>query len=239
MNRFSAALLFVCLIGASAAAYRSFSREPEHPPAPQPAAPAPVAVPDPVPVASPAPENPAFALVGQPKSAVYAKMGAPRSQMEGNGIQVLRYETYIFRIKDGVVQSVDVALKETRSPAQPAIQAQAQVAPARPVQQVTQNVIVQTAAPININANRFRSQVEDRIYRWARTMSMNSGEWYRPRSIELSDFDPVSGWTNRYHATGVCEVYNYPHGWRAQNIEVYMELNEQGGFKDADISTRN
>lgn len=237
MNRVFLALFCVCLLGAAGAAYRKYLPVEEHNKAEQnteehPATLPVVQVPVPVEVAV---EEPITALIGQPKSVLVKRLGAPRSQIDANGIQILRYETDIFKLKDGVVLSVDPAPKELRSTPKPQVVA----TPAPQVHRTVQQTQVQINTQININPDRFRYTVEDRVVRWARTMTRNTNEWYRPRSIQMSNFDPVSGWSNRYHANGSCEVWNYPHGWRLQNFEVYMDLNENGEFKDADISPRS
>jgi len=180
-------------------------------------------------------EEPITALIGQPKSELIKRMGAPRSQIDAPTVQILRYEAYIFKLKEGVVQSIDAAPKEVHSVPSPKVAAAPQRQTQRPIQQTQ----VQINTQININPDRFRNTVEDRVVRWTRTMTRDTNEWYRPRSIQLSNFDPVTGWSNRYHANGSCEVWNYPHGWRLQNFEVYMDLNDQGEFKDADINPRS
>jgi len=82
----------------------------------------PVTDPKPTPTSSTQPpltsqpvENSAFALVGKSKAELITKMGSPRSQIEASGVQILRYNDYIIKLKEGLVQSVDVAPKETHS----------------------------------------------------------------------------------------------------------------------------
>jgi len=226
MNRVLLAVFCVCLIGASAAAYRKYHHV--EPPTTLPIVQVPMAIERPA-------EEPITALIGQPKSELIKRMGAPRSQIDAPTVQILRYEAYIFKLKEGVVQSIDAAPKEVHSVPSPKVAAAPQRQTQRPIQQTQ----VQINTQININPDRFRNTVEDRVVRWTRTMTRDTNEWYRPRSIQLSNFDPVTGWSNRYHANGSCEVWNYPHGWRLQNFEVYMDLNYQGEFKDADINPRS
>jgi len=235
MSRPLVVLLSLLLVAAIAVAFHFAAR-------PEPVSNKPVVfqvkVEEPAPVQKPAAppvENPAFAMVGQSKAELITKMGAPRSQMEANGVQILRYNDYVFKLKDGLVQSVDVAPKETHSD----VRARVQSMPTQQTRVSAPVMAAQESAQMAPNPERYRYEVEDRVVRWTRTMSRNTREWYRPRSIEVSGFNAVTGWSNRYYASGSCEVYTYPHGWRMQNFEVYLQLNDQGGFKDADVSARN